>query len=144
MRCVDLGGGAERTQTYHDLPAGRWWLLLDSTFERLLTFSVEVLPPTPPPAGDTCASPLVLAPGSPASGTFAGMSDDLWLWLMERGWREVIFKPDRRRYRDVSPSGITALFDAPPEEREKVLSKAVARATTRPTLAGIGTARRGK
>ena len=72
----------------------------------------------------------------------AGMSDDLWLWLMEKGWREVIFKPDRRRYRDLSPSSITALFDAPPEEREKMLSKAVARATTRPTLAGISTARR--
>ena len=58
----------------------------------------------------------------------AGMSDSLWLWLLEQGWREVIFKPDRRRYRDVSPSAITALFDAPPEEREKMLSKAVARA----------------
>ena len=72
----------------------------------------------------------------------AGMSDSLWLWLMEQGWREVIFKPDRRRYRDVAPSHITALFDAPAEDREKVLSKAIARATTRPTLAGISSARR--
>jgi hypothetical protein len=67
----------------------------------------------------------------------AGMSDELWLWLMEQGWREILFKPDRRRYREVSPSSITALFDAPAEDREKMLSKAVARAVTRPTLAGI-------
>lgn len=74
----------------------------------------------------------------------AGMSDDLWLWLLDQGWREVLYKPDRRRYRDVSPSSITALFDAPAEEREKMLAKAVARATTRPTLAGISAASRGR
>ena len=28
----------------------------------------------------------------------AGLSDSLWRWLTKQGWREVMFRPDRRRY----------------------------------------------
>lgn len=64
----------------------------------------------------------------------AGMSDDLWLWLMEKGWRDPNFFPDRRRYRDIPASWVTTLIDAAPEEREAILAAACAKAVHRPTL----------
>jgi hypothetical protein len=30
----------------------------------------------------------------------AGMTEALWRWLVKEGWREITFRPDRRRYRD--------------------------------------------
>lgn len=63
-----------------------------------------------------------------------GLSDDLWLWLAMQGWREPIVRPDRRNYRDVPPSLVTRLFDAPAHERMKVLTLAVARATNQPSI----------
>ena len=62
----------------------------------------------------------------------AGMSDDLWQWLSSLGWREVTFRPDRRRYRDVPHAWAKLLFEARPEQRARVLLKitAVARART--------------
>jgi hypothetical protein len=60
------------------------------------------------------------------------MSDDLWQWLSSLGWREVTFRPDRRRYRDVPHAWTKVLFEARPEQRDRVLLKvtAVARART--------------
>lgn len=62
----------------------------------------------------------------------AEMSDDLWQWLSSLGWREVTFRPDRRRYRDVPHAWAKHLFEARPEQRARVLLKitAVARART--------------
>jgi hypothetical protein len=54
----------------------------------------------------------------------AGMTDELWRWLMERGWREVFYRPDRRVYRDVPSSIVTQLIDAAPEDRDAVLARA--------------------
>jgi hypothetical protein len=64
----------------------------------------------------------------------AGMSDELWHWLMEKGWREPNYYPDRRQYRDIPSSWVTTLIDATAEDREAVLVSAAARAVTRPTL----------
>lgn len=61
----------------------------------------------------------------------AGMSHELWRWLQERGWREVLFRPDRRRYRDVPTAWVTRLIDCTPEERTSVLDAAMARAVYR-------------
>jgi len=68
----------------------------------------------------------------------AGMSDELWLWLMDHGWRVVSHRPDRRQYRDLPSSWVTRLIDSLPAEREKLIAKASAEAeirasyTTRP------------
>jgi hypothetical protein len=35
----------------------------------------------------------------------AGPSDDLWIWLLDAGWRVVTHRPDRRRYRDIPGPG---------------------------------------
>lgn len=62
----------------------------------------------------------------------AGMSDDLWRWLLEQGWREPSYRADRRRYRDVPPTCVTELIDAAAEGRPRALSLAVERAVLRP------------
>lgn len=64
----------------------------------------------------------------------AGLTDDLWSWLAMQGWREPIVWPDRRLYRDVPSSLVTLLFDARPEDRMKLLTMAVSRATSRPSI----------
>jgi len=63
----------------------------------------------------------------------AGMSDSLWRWLTKLGWREVMFRPDRRRYRDIPHGFVTQLIDAAPEERERILAVAVTHASYRAT-----------
>jgi hypothetical protein len=55
----------------------------------------------------------------------AGMSDDLWLWLLEQGWRELTYRPDRRVYRQVPPSCATKLTDAAGNARARALDQAV-------------------
>jgi len=66
----------------------------------------------------------------------AGLSDDLWRWLLEQGWREPAYRPDRRRYREVPSTWVTRLIDAPPESRGRVLDSAVENAAHRPGVRG--------
>lgn len=61
----------------------------------------------------------------------AGLSHETWRWLQDQGWREIQFRPDRRRYRDVPTAWVTRLIDCAPEERAGVLDAAVARAVNR-------------
>ena len=55
----------------------------------------------------------------------AGVSDELWQWLMDKGWRVPTHQPDRRAYRDIPVSCITRLIDADPAHREQVLFEAI-------------------
>jgi hypothetical protein len=73
----------------------------------------------------------------------AGMTHELWNWLQAQGWREVTFKGDRRRYRDVSTDWANQLIDAPAERRKQVLDQAIEAAVqrTRPTEGGAASAR---
>ncbi len=61
----------------------------------------------------------------------AGMTQDLWNFLQILGWREVTFKGDRRRYRDISTDWANQLIDAAPERRQEVLERAIAAAVAR-------------
>jgi hypothetical protein len=63
----------------------------------------------------------------------AGLSDELWIWLLDRGWRVVTHRPDRRRYRDIPWSQVTRLIDCDPAYREKLLNEAIWDAESRPT-----------
>jgi hypothetical protein len=73
----------------------------------------------------------------------AGMTVELWGWLQSLGWREVIFKGDRRRYRDIPTEWAMQLIDCPPELRAEVLEQAIenAVARTRSTETGATTTR---
>lgn len=64
----------------------------------------------------------------------AGLGDELWDWLLENGWRELTYRPDRRRYREIPGSWVTRLIDALPETRGELMRTAITRATSRPTL----------
>lgn len=79
LRCVVLEPWQNRVLTFHDLPAGTYYLLLElqSIPETRIPFSVEVLPPTPTPAGDTCATAIPLALGETSVGSLSGLEDDV-------------------------------------------------------------------
>lgn len=64
----------------------------------------------------------------------AGLSDELWIWLLEEGWRELTYRPDRRRYRELPGGWVTRLIDVEPELRSQVLRLACERAVLRPVL----------
>ncbi len=64
----------------------------------------------------------------------AGMGDELWQWLLDQGWRELTYRPDRRRYREVPAAWVTRLIDAMPEMRAQLLEAAATKASRRPTL----------
>lgn len=69
----------------------------------------------------------------------AGMSQSLWQWLVQQGWREVTFRPDRRRYRDLPTAYVTRLIDsATIEERIRILEAAIANANYRPIMSRSG------
>ena len=61
----------------------------------------------------------------------AGMSDELWEWLMDQGWREVTYRPDHRIYRQVPVSRAAQLADADKEMRMSLLHSAMAHAELR-------------
>ncbi|HUL68391.1 MAG TPA: hypothetical protein VLW55_27590 [Burkholderiaceae bacterium] len=73
----------------------------------------------------------------------AGMTIELWGWLQTQGWREVLFKGDRRRYRDISTDWAMQLIDCPSERREEVLAQAIENAVARTgsTEGGVTSAR---
>lgn len=64
----------------------------------------------------------------------SGLSDELWDWLSQLGFREVNFSPDRRRYRDLPRSLVARLYDAPREDWRPLLKVAIQEATKRPTV----------
>lgn len=74
----------------------------------------------------------------------AGMSHELWNWLQARGWREVTFKPDRRRYREISTDWARQLIDCPPEQRAEVLAQAVEAAVSRTGATDVAGASTGR
>lgn len=61
----------------------------------------------------------------------AGMSDALWHWLTSLGWREILLRPDRRRYLDISDAWAQRLCEATPEQWAQVLLDATVAARTR-------------
>ena len=64
----------------------------------------------------------------------AGLTDELWEWLMGRGWRELRYAPDRRHYLVVPAHYVTDLIDAPKELRSRLLTIAASHASLRPII----------
>ena len=55
----------------------------------------------------------------------AGMSEDLWQWLVGLGWRELRPREDRLSFRPLPTALVTRLFDGPPADRDRVLLAAI-------------------
>jgi hypothetical protein len=64
----------------------------------------------------------------------AGLSDELWLWLMDQGWRVAAYHPDRREYREIPGSWVTRLIDSDPAHRDLVMTEAILSAQSRTAL----------
>jgi hypothetical protein len=62
----------------------------------------------------------------------AGMTDELWQWLLDHGWRVDTHRPDRRQYRDIPASLVTRLIDSDPERRAWLMADAISAAQSRP------------
>lgn len=60
-----------------------------------------------------------------------GMSDELWYFLVQAGFREVTYRPDRRRYREVPRAQVMDLYKAPPERWRELLRKSLREAVAR-------------
>lgn len=63
----------------------------------------------------------------------AGLSDSLWHWLVSLGWRELAPGENRLQLKPLATTHVTRLFDAQPEERERVLMNAIRQVTRRPS-----------
>ena len=59
----------------------------------------------------------------------AGMSDDLWQWLINLGWRELQPRENRLNFKPLPTSLVTRLFDCPPGDRDRVLLAAIRHST---------------
>jgi hypothetical protein len=68
----------------------------------------------------------------------AGLTDQHWRWLVKNGWREITYRPDRRRYRDIPSAYVMQVIDASIEQLERVLAAAVSHATYRPVPSNRG------
>ena len=88
-----------------------------------------------PPLGQKPGIGARITRGDLRMSVQAGMSDGLWRWLARQGWREVMYRPDRRRYRDIPSTFVTQLIDAAPEERDRILEAAMKHASHRPATA---------
>jgi len=77
---------------------------------------------------------IVLVESSLRLTVQAGMSDALWVWLLDSGWRVEPFRPDRRRYREIARTQVTRLIDCDPADRRKLLEQAIWDAELTPTL----------
>ena len=97
-----------------------------------------------PPPGQKPAVGARIACGDLRLTVQAGMSDALWRWLTRRGWREVLFRPDRRRYREIPHTFVTRLIDASPEDYDRILAAAAEQASYRPQTVRTGAARRSR
>ncbi|HUN91675.1 MAG TPA: hypothetical protein VMU33_06445 [Burkholderiaceae bacterium] len=66
----------------------------------------------------------------------AGMTDELWLWFLDHNWRELAYRPERRRYREVPSGTVMRLFDCDYNDRLRIMLEAVDGAAWKPTLSG--------
>jgi hypothetical protein len=70
----------------------------------------------------------------------AGLTDEMWQWLVALGWRELRSGENRLHYRALSSSLVNRLYDVAPDDRQKVLLLAI-REATRPSREASGAER---
>lgn len=60
----------------------------------------------------------------------AGLSDDLWHWLVKLGWRELQPRENRLHFKPLPTTLVTRLFDCQEEDRERILLAAIRQAAS--------------
>jgi hypothetical protein len=63
----------------------------------------------------------------------AGLSDELWRWLVVLGWRELHPRENRLSFKPLPTSLVTRLFDCAVEERDRILLAAIRQASSGPS-----------
>ncbi|MDH5676249.1 MAG: putative metal-binding motif-containing protein [Myxococcales bacterium] len=112
LRCISDAPARGRM---HQMPAGTYYVIVESSPTREVDFSLDValLEPTPPPPGDGCGDPLVLEVGSESIGTLAdrqdlinvtcgcseGSGDSCGLFLRDTVYRVPVTEPTDLRVR---------------------------------------------
>ena len=104
LRC---SRGDPAVGTLYELPAGRYSVIVEGSPAREVDFdlSVRVSPPTPPPDGETCDSPLTLPLNAMVSGTLVGRQDD-HPTVCGFSYRDVVY-----RFSLTEASDITVIVD---------------------------------
>jgi len=64
----------------------------------------------------------------------AGLSEELWRWLVSMGWRELERGQDRLKLQPLPTGLVTRMFDSEPADREKLLLGAIRQVTRQPAL----------
>jgi hypothetical protein len=74
VRCVSDAPARARL---HQVPAGTYYVILESSASHEVDFSFDIafVPPTPSPPGDGCGQPIDLTLGETIDGTLAGRED---------------------------------------------------------------------
>jgi hypothetical protein len=67
----------------------------------------------------------------------AGLSRELWIWLVGQGWREIEPGENRYKYRALPSNIVTQLFDAQPDRWERLLAAAIRQAVQDTTPATV-------
>lgn len=60
----------------------------------------------------------------------AGLSHDLWQWLVKLGWRELQPRENRLHFKPLPTSLVTRLFDCAEDDRERILLAAIRQAAS--------------
>jgi hypothetical protein len=100
LRC-DSGSTVQFTQ--HQLPAGTYFVVVESYEPVPFTLQATFAPPTPPAPGDTCDNPLTLTPGMPVRVTAGAIENDYRLSCYTSG-RDAVFRFTLTERRDVQVS----------------------------------------
>jgi hypothetical protein len=110
------------------------FVVIQSLHDRLRGFLRFRIERAPPRRGPKPAMGAYIVCGDLRMTIQAGVTDELWEWLMGQGWRELRYAPDRRHYLVVPAPCVTKLIDAPEEQRPIALSVAVSHASFRPII----------
>jgi hypothetical protein len=97
LRC---DSGSTVLLTAHELPAGTYFVFVESYDPVPYTLQVTFGPASPPAAGDTCSNPLPLVPGTPVRIASGLMENDYRLGCYTTG-HDAVFRFELTERRDV-------------------------------------------
>jgi hypothetical protein len=101
--------GAPADFRLYSLPAGTYYLIVESAYENDFTLEVSFEDPTSPPPGDTCDDPIDASAGGVFSGDLGEMQDD-YDTRCGYHYREEVFQIDLDSVMDVSFESASATF----------------------------------